>query len=192
RDHALRRRAAAQRTAPTRLEVRTASRADTRYDLRRVGKCRVGVRAALSSGPAAPCGVLERVLVANESGVCGDLVVQPPRGLVVISRHPIDAEGAAAARRALDLRDQRPSGAAAARAFIDEEILQVANARLPHVPVKEIMDDADEAVAVVRTQSVNFAVLMEAHPDSVVHVSRETFSIERVISPSERLPSLAV
>src|SRR5215213_6585748 len=69
---------------------------------------------------------LEVVVIADESVVSGDLVVELSRDRVVVLGEPVEARGAAAPRLVGDGLDQQPGGALAARFRRRKEILQVA------------------------------------------------------------------
>src|SRR5436305_720128 len=69
----------------------------------------------------------QRVLVADEAAVLGDLVVERPRGGVVGLGEPVHARAARLPRAHADGLDQRPAGAVAAVGVVREQILQVAD-----------------------------------------------------------------
>jgi hypothetical protein len=90
-------------------------------------------------------GSIECVIVADEAVEPRDPVVEWPRDGIVLFGRPVEPGAAALAGDPSDGSDQPAAAAMAARASVDEQVLQIADVlHHPGMGMEEIMGDADK------------------------------------------------
>ena len=70
-------------------------------------------------------------------------------------------------------------------ALIDEQVLQIADIRRPHIGMEEIVNDAHEIWADPCTKSIETLISLQTFPSELVGRPRQLGAVEGLVTPSE-------
>src|SRR5690606_17435696 len=133
---------------------------------------------------------LEQLSILDKAGALGDAIVEHAARVVGLLRQPVHARRAGRFGLGVDVVDQRPADTAAANAFRDEEILQVAVITAGPAAAMEnpVHEPHGLAVAPGQRRVHRFGGIEKALPGQGTGGLRNLAVIETLVTLPERQP----